>query len=352
MKKKIVVVIGTRPEAIKMAPLINKLNNKGLHDVIVLSTGQHTEMLDEVLKLFRIEADFNLKLMRRGQSLEQLSSRVLLGVGQVLDNINPDLVLVHGDTTTASFAALAAFYRNIKIGHVEAGLRSFDLRQPFPEEFNRKMISTIANYHFAPTDKAKINLLSEGINTDSVFVTGNTVIDAVKSMITEENLEKRKKVLITIHRRENLGENISNICRCIKELAIQDSNVEFVFPMHPNPLVRQNVEEILGGVLNIQLIEPLGYRDFVRAMCSSFLILSDSGGIQEEAPSLDIPVLVLRNVTERPEVLDTGIVHLVGADTKLIKQHYNFYKLEQKIKSKVYPFGKGDASEKIFSAIK
>lgn len=352
MRKEIVVVVGTRPEAIKMAPLIKKLYAVDLYDVIVLSTGQHLEMLDEVFRLFQIEPDFNLRLMRKGQSLDQLSSRVLSGVGDLLDKIKPDLVLVHGDTTTASFAALAAFYRNIKVGHVEAGLRSFDMRQPFPEEYNRKMISSISNYHFAPTDKAMKNLINEGINHDSIFVTGNTVIDAVLSMQENEPKANKNRVLITIHRRENLGDNIINICNCVKDLAYDDSSIEFVFPMHPNPIVRQKVTDILGKVANVQLTEPLGYRDFVKTMCSSFLILSDSGGIQEEAPSLDIPVLVLRNVTERPEVLETGIVHLVGANVELIKKLYHFYKLNQNVKAKIHPFGKGDASDKIVNAIK
>lgn len=349
--KKILVIVGTRPEAIKMSPLINELKARSDFDVCVVNTGQHREILDEVLDLFDVKPDFDLSLMKPGQSLNGLSQRVLADVGVCIASVQPDLVLVHGDTTSAAFAAIAAFYNNIEIGHVEAGLRSYDLSQPFPEEFNRKLISTIAAYHFAPTQGAKDNLLKEGISSENIYVTGNTVIDALRSIPSDGVKRHGKQVLITIHRRENLGLNIEIICKGIANLAKKNAAVKFVFPMHPNPRVRTIVKKELSEFGNVELREPLGYQTFVNELRASFLVLTDSGGIQEEAPSIDIPVVVFRAVTERPEALDTEIVHLVNADVSKMENLFMEYLEMADVKAAVYPFGDGRASTMIADAI-
>jgi UDP-N-acetylglucosamine 2-epimerase (non-hydrolysing) len=345
--KNILFVFGTRPEAIKMAPLIKELKlNKG-YNVIVCVTAQHREMLDQVLKLFDIKPDYDLDIMRIGQDLYDVTSRVLLGMREVLNDTKPDLVLVHGDTSTSSAAALAAFYKQIPVGHIEAGLRTYNIYSPWPEEMNRQMTSRIAKFHFAPTLISQQNLLKEGIDPEKIYVTGNTVIDSlywvlnqieksqsIKSEILNtletKGLEKsafelwkngkRKLILITGHRRENFGQGFIDICEAIKELSDKYPEIDFVYPMHLNPNVRLAIDEVFGIkhnneqiVKNVYFIEPVDYLPFVYLMNCAYLVLTDSGGIQEEAPSLGIPVLVMRNTTERPEAVTAGTVKLVGS---------------------------------------
>lgn len=358
--KKILLVFGTRPEAIKMAPLVKEFQNyPHKFKTLVCVTAQHREMLDQVLNLFEIEPDYDLNIMKPGQDLYEVTSRVLLGMQEVLITSNPDLVLVHGDTSTSTTAALAAFYQQIPVGHVEAGLRTHNIYSPWPEEMNRQITSKIATYHFAPTPLSKQNLLKESIKDENIYVTGNTVIDALywvidkmkkdktlKKTITnslanfglpierlhewenqcnklflEKPLKQRKLVLITVHRRENFGQGFINICKAIKMLSKSHPDVDFVYPMHLNPNVRSAIIDVFGStnneqitIENIYFIEPLEYLPFVHLMNLSYLVLTDSGGIQEEAPGLGKPVLVMRDNTERPEALDAGTVKLVGTE--------------------------------------
>lgn len=336
------LVFGTRPEAIKMAPLVKEFQARvNEFDTIVCVTGQHREMLKQVLELFDIKPDYDLEIMKEGQDLYDVTTRVLLGMREVLKKTKPDVVLVHGDTTTSTAAALAAFYQQIPVGHVEAGLRTHNIYSPWPEEMNRQLTGRMATYHFAPTELSRDNLLAEGIATDRIFITGNTVIDALQQVVTRvkgnadlrnevsrkllqfgydvNRLEAgRRLVLITGHRRENFGEGFLNICRAIQTLSKRFPEVDFVYPMHLNPNVRKPIREIfgdnLGGLDNLFFIEPLEYLQFVTLMDRSSIVLTDSGGIQEEAPGLGKPVLVMRDTTERPEAVKAGTVKLVGTD--------------------------------------
>ncbi|KGN83579.1 non-hydrolyzing UDP-N-acetylglucosamine 2-epimerase [Porphyromonas gulae] len=340
--KKVMLVFGTRPEAIKMAPLVKEFQARANEfDTVVCVTGQHREMLKQVLELFDIKPDHDLEIMKEGQDLYDVTTRVLLGVREVLKKTKPDVVLVHGDTTTSTAAALAAFYQQIPVGHVEAGLRTHNIYSPWPEEMNRQLTGRMATYHFAPTELSRDNLLAEGIAADRVFITGNTVIDALQQVVTRvkgdadlrkevarkllqsgydvDRLDKgRRLVLITGHRRENFGEGFLNICRAIQTLSKRFPEVDFVYPMHLNPNVRKPIHEIfgdnLGGLDNLFFIEPLEYLQFVTLMDRSSIVLTDSGGIQEEAPGLGKPVLVMRDTTERPEAVKAGTVKLVGTD--------------------------------------
>lgn len=336
------LVFGTRPEAIKMAPLVKEFQARANEfDTIVCVTGQHREMLKQVLELFDIKPDYDLEIMKEGQDLYDVTTRVLLGMREVLKKTKPDVVLVHGDTTTSTAAALATFYQQIPVGHVEAGLRTHNIYSPWPEEMNRQLTGRMASYHFAPTELSRKNLLAEGIATDRIFITGNTVIDALQQVVTRvkgnadlrnevsrkllqfgydvNRLEAgRRLVLITGHRRENFGEGFLNICRAIQTLSKRFPEVDFVYPMHLNPNVRKPIHEIfgdnLGGLGNLFFIEPLEYLQFVTLMDRSSIVLTDSGGIQEEAPGLGKPVLVMRDTTERPEAVKAGTVKLVGTD--------------------------------------
>ena len=332
-KIKILVVFGTRPEAIKMAPLVGALQKNIQVDVRVCVTAQHREMLDQVLKLFNIRPEYDLNIMRSGQGLTHITSEVLFRLESVLQDFKPDRVLVHGDTTTTMAASLAAFYQQIPVGHVEAGLRTGNIYSPWPEEMNRKITSSIADLHFAPTEKARNNLLNEGIKIDRIAVTGNTVIDALLSVVEKFHadvnlknkmstrfsfLDRQKKlILVTGHRRENFGDRFEDICNALALLAEKNA-IQIVYPVHLNPNVQEPVNRILGGHDNVFLLEPQGYLPFVFLMEQSYLIITDSGGVQEEAPSLGKPVLVMRDTTERPEAVKAGTVRLVGANTERI----------------------------------
>jgi len=363
--KQVLFVFGTRPEAIKLAPIILAAQEQEkLFQTKVLVTGQHREMLDEVLRVFQIKADYDLDIMLPGQSLSQVTSRVLVGVGEILEKENPDLVVVQGDTTTAFTGALAAYYQKIPVAHIEAGLRSGDKYQPFPEEVNRILVSQIADYHFAPTPKAAQNLYREGITKNKVLVTGNTVIDALlraaklKPLLPKELKQidfGGKVILVTAHRRENFGQPLENLCEAIKEICQIDENLEVVYPVHPNPNVKEVVLNLLRNTPKVKLISPLDYLSFCYLMKKAFLILSDSGGIQEEAPSLNKPLLVLREVTERPEVVEAGAAILVGMNKKKIVSEVKNLLVDQKrylkMASAKNPFGDGRASERIVKRI-
>ncbi|EOA57228.1 UDP-N-acetylglucosamine 2-epimerase [Bacteroides sp. HPS0048] len=381
--KKIMLVFGTRPEAIKMAPLVKEFQKHSeTFQTIVCVTGQHREMLDQVLHLFDIKPDYDLNIMKQGQDLYDVTSRVLLGMRDVLKEANPDIVLVHGDTTTSTASALAAFYQQIPVGHVEAGLRTHDIYSPWPEEMNRLITGRIATYHFSPTALSKQNLLDEGINEESITVTGNTVIDALYMVVDKiksdkqlgkelENLLResgydvnrlngtRKLVLITGHRRENFGEGFISMCRAIKALTEKYPNVDFVYPMHLNPNVRKPIHEVFGEDLsdldNMFFIEPLEYLSFVYLMEKSTIVLTDSGGIQEEAPGLGKPVLVMRDTTERPEALEAGTVKLVGTDYDKIVNEVSALlddrEYYDKMSKAVNPYGDGLACERIIRKV-
>lgn len=375
--KKIMLVFGTRPEAIKMAPVVKELYKcKDKLQAIVCVTGQHREMLDQVLEIFDIKPDYDLNIMKKGQDLYDVTSRVLLGMRDVLAEAKPDVVLVHGDTTTSMAAALAAFYQQIPVGHVEAGLRTNDIYNPWPEEINRQMTGRIATYNFSPTPLSKSNLMKENVREDSILVTGNTVIDALywvveklktdtvlamqqRNIIAEAGYhipeDNRKVVLITGHRRENFGNGFINICNAIKRLAIKYPDIDFVYPMHLNPNVRKPIHSVFGSDLscikNMFFIEPLEYLSFVLLMERATLILTDSGGIQEEAPGLGKPVLVMRETTERPEALSAGTVKLVGTDEELIVESVSRLltvpEEYERMSKAVNPYGDGMASERI-----
>jgi len=364
--KKILIVFGTRPEAIKMAPIVKELKERtSKFEVAVCVTAQHRHMLDQVLDLFQIKPDFDLDIMQANQSLGDITSRVLAGVEKVIDGYGPDIVLVHGDTTTTFAASLASFYKQVQVGHVEAGLRTGNIYAPWPEEMNRKLASALSTYHFAPTKKSRENLLQENISEDRIFVTGNTVVDAlfdVVSYLESESisgklksmfpfLEKEKRlILVTGHRRENFGEGFENICRALQQIS-QRNDVQIVYPMHLNPNVQEPVRRLLSDSSNIFLIDPLDYLPFVHLMEKSYLIITDSGGVQEEAPSLGKPVLVMRETTERPEAVDAGTVLLVGTDTNEIVfqtekllDSTDFYK---EVSMAHNPYGDGMASRRI-----
>lgn len=332
MKKKILFVFGTRPEAIKMAPLVKEFqSHPDQFETIVCVTGQHREMLDQVLHVFEIVPDYDLNLMKPGQDLYDITVGVLLGMRDIIKNSNPDIVLVHGDTSTSTSSALAAYYQHIPVGHVEAGLRTYNIYSPWPEELNRQITSRIATYHFAPTELSKKNLIEEKINENKILITGNTVIDAlfytVGKLKINDNLPEINElktilngkpiILVTGHRRENFGDGFINICNALKEIA-QQENVQIIYPVHLNPNVQKPVLEILDHVENIKLINPLSYPAFTWLMSKSKIVITDSGGIQEEAPSLGKPVLVMRETTERPEAIEAGTVILVGTNKQLI----------------------------------
>lgn len=383
-KKKILVVFGTRPEAIKMSPLVKELKkNKDYFDVLVCVTGQHREMLDQVLYLFDIKPDYDLNIMKPGQDLYDITSRILIDMRTVLKDILPDIVLVHGDTSTCMTVSLAAFYQQIPVGHIEAGLRTYNIYSPWPEEINRQITSRIAKYNFVPTLLAKEHLLSEGIDEASIYLTGNTVIDALKLMIEKIKSDPilishikekintlgynvgrikngRRMVLITGHRRENFGDGFLNICKAIKQLSYKYQDVDFVYPMHLNPKVRNPIhtvfDEQLSNLGNTFFIEPLEYLYFVFMMEKSYLVLTDSGGIQEEAPGLGKPVLVMRDTTERPEAVEAGTVLLVGAETRKIIDSVSLLldnEMEyMKMSKAINPYGDGTACKKISEVLK
>ena len=377
--KRILLVFGTRPEAIKMAPLVREFQkHPEAFETIVCVTGQHREMLDQVLRIFGIQPDYDLNIMRQGQDLYDVTARVLLGMRDVLREARPDVVLVHGDTTTSAAAALAAFYRRIPVGHVEAGLRTHDIYSPWPEEMNRQLTGRIATYHFAPTPLSKRNLTEEGVSPDRIVVTGNTVIDALRQVVSrikadaslDAELERtlraggydvgrlrdgRRLVLITGHRRENFGEGFIHMCTAIKDLTRRYPEVDFVYPMHLNPNVRRPIHEVFGddlsGLGNMFFIEPLEYLSFVYLMEKSAIVLTDSGGIQEEAPGLGKPVLVMRDTTERPEALDAGTVRLVGTDydkiTREVSTLLDDASAYERMSQAVNPYGDGLACGRI-----
>ncbi len=370
--KKIFLIFGTRPEAIKMAPIIFSLKKDTNFNIKVCITAQHRNLLDQVIEIFDITVDYDLDIMIPGQNLHQITTKILLGLNNIFNDDKPDLVLVHGDTSTAFAASLACFYNKIKIGHIEAGLRTGDIYSPFPEEANRKMISVLTNFHFCPTESSKNNLLFENYPNDNIFVTGNTVIDALfmaKSKIeNDKNLLKSITekfnyinfklpiLLVTGHRRENFNNGFDNICDALLEISKERKDLQIIFPVHPNPNVSKIVHDKLGSIKNIFLIEPLEYLPFVFLLYNCKIVLTDSGGIQEEAPSFGKPVLVMRNVTERPEAVDAGTVILVGTNKKLIIDNVLMLldnsDLYSNISFKHNPYGDGYAAEKIINHIK
>ena len=348
-----ICVIGTRPEAIKFAPLVGELRTRGWADVSVLATAQHRELLDQVLTYFQIEPEYDLNVMKQGQGLGSVASEVVLGCTNLFVEQKPDLVLVQGDTTTAFSASLAAFYLGIPVGHVEAGLRTGNISSPFPEEANRVLLTRIATWHFAPTPIAEKNLLLEGVSQDAVVMTGNTVIDALleTSSTIETAPSEVRRVLVTLHRRENFGEPFERILEAIKTSAENHPEVQFVFPVHPNPNIRSAAGRVLNDVPNVLLSEPLNYEEFVREMKSCFFIITDSGGVQEEAPALRKPVLVLREDTERPEAIEAGVARLLGSDVGLIVKNVHDLLTDpenyKKMSSGASPYGDGKASKRI-----
>ena len=327
--KKVMLVFGTRPEAIKMCPLVNELKSRKNIETIVCVTGQHRQMLDQVLEAFRVVPDYDLSIMKQKQTLFDITTNILGGIKAILEEARPDVVLVHGDTSTTFVTALACFYLQIPIGHVEAGLRTYNIYSPYPEEFNRQAVGIISQFNFAPTELSKQNLLNEGKKPETIYVTGNTAIDALKTTVREDythpELEWAKDsrlILITAHRRENLGEPMKNMFRAIRRVMDEHPDVKAIYPIHMNPVVRQTADEILGGEERIRIIEPLEVLDFHNFLARSYMILTDSGGIQEEAPSLGKPVLVMRDTTERPEGIAAGTLKLVGTDEEVIYQYF------------------------------
>ena len=374
--KKILLVFGTRPEAIKMAPLVKAFLKDTQHfDTRVCVTAQHRQMLDQVLEVFDIHPDYDLNIMAPNQDLYDITSRVLVGLRDVLDDFAPDIVLVHGDTTTSMAASLAAFYRQIPVGHVEAGLRTYNMLSPWPEEMNRQVTDRMCTYYFAPTEKSRQNLLRENVDATKIHVTGNTVIDAllmavdiiekkphVKTAIEDELRDKgyamgnRPYILVTGHRRENFGEGFLNICKAIRQIAEEHPEMDIVYPVHLNPNVQKPVYELLSGTPNIYLVKPLDYLPFVYAMQHSTLLLTDSGGVQEEAPSLGKPVLVMRETTERPEAVEAGTVRLVGTDVAAIvgnvQELLHDPEVYRKMSESYNPYGDGHACERIVDALR
>ncbi len=368
MKKKIAVVFGTRPDTIKMAPIILELKkNSEYFDVLTIATAQHRQMLDQVLSVFKIKPDYDLNIMSDKQTLAGITSKIITGLDEIFEKEKPDMVLVQGDTTTTCIGSLAAFYKQIPVGHIEAGLRTNDKMNPFPEEINRRITGCIADLHFAPTETAKNSLLKENTNPKNIFVTGNTVVDALEYSVLkgyefsvpelkEIFSENKKIVLITMHRRENWGEPMKDAAKAIKRLALKYPNLNFIFPIHKNPIVRDAVVPILANLTNIKIIEPLDYLDFVNTMAKSFLILTDSGGVQEEGPHFGIPILCLRMVTERPDAVTFGTVKLVGLDEevifntadKLISDKTEY----QKMANATNPYGDGLSSDRTIRILK
>lgn len=374
---KILVVFGTRPEAIKMSPLVKKLAEDSFFEARVCVTGQHRQMLDQVLELFEITPDYDLDLMKSGQDLYDITGGVLFGLRKILSEFKPDMVLVHGDTTTTFATSLAAFYQQIPVGHVEAGLRTGNLYSPWPEEANRVLTSRLASLHFAPTERNRKALINEHVDDSAIAVTGNTVIDAlhwvaekigisqvlqtnVEKMLSDAGLDravmKNRYVLITGHRRENFGTGFENICAALRELARINPEIHFIYPVHLNPNVQEPVNRLLSGLANIHLIKPLGYEPFVHLMRCSYLILTDSGGVQEEAPSLGKPVLVLRDTTERPEAVDAGTVRLIGTQKSgiysAVQTLLDDKRAYKKMSQAHNPYGDGRACERILKVLK
>ncbi len=374
--KKILLVFGTRPEAIKMAPLVKALQKDTEHfETRVCVTAQHRQMLDQVLEVFGITPEYDLNIMAPNQDLYDITAKVLLGLREVLKDFRPDTVLVHGDTTTSMAASLAAFYMQIPVGHVEAGLRTYNMLSPWPEEMNRQVTDRICTYYFAPTEQSRANLLQENIDAKKIFITGNTVIDAllmavdiisttagVKEKMAKELQEKgytvgdREYILVTGHRRENFRDGFLHICKAIKELAALHPEMDIVYPVHLNPNVQKPVYELLSGLSNVYLISPLDYLPFIYAMQHSTLLLTDSGGVQEEAPSLGKPVLVMRDTTERPEAVEAGTVKLVGTDAEAIVSNVTALLLDKEMYKRMSethnPYGDGQACERIIAALR
>jgi UDP-N-acetylglucosamine 2-epimerase (non-hydrolysing) len=374
--KKVLLVFGTRPEAIKMAPLVKKLQKDKVNfNTKVCVTAQHREMLDQVLDLFQITPDYDLNIMKPGQDLYEVTSSILIKIKPILEDFDPDVVLVHGDTATTFATSLAAYYQKIKIGHVEAGLRTGNLYSPWPEEGNRRLTGVLTDYHFSPTDTSKKNLLNEGVNNTSIFVTGNTVIDALQLVVNRINNDKALKlkientiiqsgfkalnskfILVTGHRRENFGQGFLNICEAFKVLAENNPDINILYPVHLNPNVRRPVNELLSNIGNIKLVQPFQYEEFIYLMSKTYLILTDSGGIQEEAPSLGKPVLVMRDTTERPEAVKAGTVKLVGSNKDNIVKEVQYLLSNadtyQDMSRSHNPYGDGNASNKILEILK
>ena len=374
--KKILLVFGTRPEAIKMAPLVKALQKDTEHfETRVCVTAQHRQMLDQVLEVFGITPEYDLNIMAPNQDLYDITAKVLLGLREVLKDFRPDTVLVHGDTTTSMAASLAAFYMQIPVGHVEAGLRTYNMLSPWPEEKNRQVTDRICTYYYEPTEQSRANLLQENVDAKKIFITGNTVIDAllmavdiisttagVKEKMAKELQEKgytvgdREYILVTGHRRENFGDGFLHICKAIKELAALHPEMDIVYPVHLNPNVQKPVYELLSGLSNVYLISPLDYLPFIYAMQHSTLLLTDSGGVQEEAPSLGKPVLVMRDTTERPEAVEAGTVKLVGTDAEAIVSNVTALLLDKEMYKRMSethnPYGDGQACERIIAALR
>ena len=360
---KVMSIFGTRPEAIKMAPLVKELERRKEIESIVCVTAQHREMLDQVLNTFDIKPDYDLNIMKQGQSLADVTTRALVGLEEVIKEVKPDIVLVHGDTTTTFAGALAAFYNQVAIGHVEAGLRTYDKYSPYPEEMNRQMVDKLSDMYFAPTEISKDNLLKENIDESKIYITGNTAIDAMSTTVDENYTHPEldwinageRMILLTAHRRENLGEPMRHIFRAIKRVVDEFSDVKVIYPIHMNPKVREVANEVFGDADRVKLIEPLEVFDFHNFQNKSYIILTDSGGIQEEAPSLGKPVLVLRDTTERPEGIKAGTLKLVGTDEDVIYEETKKLLLDKKEYEKMSkasnPYGDGHASERIVDAI-
>lgn len=356
--KKILLVFGTRPEAIKMCPLVNELKTRENLKTVVCVTGQHRQMLDQVLKAFQVVPDYDLFIMKERQTLFDVTTNILNKIKKVLEKEKPDVVLVHGDTSTTFVTALACFYLQIPVGHVEAGLRTYNIYSPYPEEFNRQAVSIISRYHFAPTELSKQNLLKEGKDPTKIYVTGNTAIDALKTTVRSDYAHEQldwakgsRLIMITAHRRENLGEPMCHMFRAIRRVCDEHPDVKAIYPIHMNPTVRETANEILGGDERIRIIEPLDVLDFHNFLARSYLILTDSGGIQEEAPSLGKPVLVMRETTERPEGIKAGTLKLVGTDEdtiyKAFKQLLEDKKEYERMSKACNPYGDGFASKRI-----
>jgi UDP-N-acetylglucosamine 2-epimerase (non-hydrolysing) len=374
---KVLLVFGTRPEAIKMAPLVKALQADTCFDARVAVTAQHREMLDQVLALFELEPEYDLNVMQPGQDLYEVTSKVLLGLRDVLKDFKPNLVLVHGDTATTFAATLAAFYQQIPVGHVEAGLRTGDLYSPWPEEANRQLTGRLAHWHFAPTQRNQKALLAEGVSDNQVLVTGNTVIDALQWVVEKitvspdlqqqinhalsaaglnANVTEERFVLVTGHRRENFGGGFEGICKALRDLATANPETHYIYPVHLNPNVQEPVNRLLGDLSNVHLIAPLGYEPFVYLMQKAYLVLTDSGGVQEEAPGLGKPVLVMRNTTERPEAIDAGTVRLVGTESEVIRQAVQELLDNQGVYQQMSlahnPYGDGKACQRIVEFLK
>jgi UDP-N-acetylglucosamine 2-epimerase (non-hydrolysing) len=363
---KVLSIFGTRPEAIKMAPLVKALEGHEAFESKVCVTAQHRDMLDQVLKIFDITPDYDLDIMKNRQTLTDITTNALVGLEKAIREYQSDVVLVHGDTTTTFAGALAAFYNKVKVGHVEAGLRTFNKYSPFPEELNRKLTGVIADLHFAPTNNAKLNLLGEGVDEKCIFITGNTAIDALKTTVNKDfqfnspllqqlDYQNKRVIAVTAHRRENIGEPLQNVCNALKYIAEKYEDVEIVYAVHKNPAVREIADEVLGNCPRVHLLEPLDAEEMHNLMDRSYLVLTDSGGLQEEAPSLGKPVLVVRNETERPEAIEFGTLKLAGTDKdniiNLVEELLNDKTQYNKMANAVNPYGDGTASQRIIESL-